>query len=577
MMGSSVAALLGLAMLLPAALAAPAAPAGAAAPATPSDTFAESVDVSVVNVEVYVDDRDGKRVHGLKREDFELTEDGRPIPISNFYAVDGEAPAGTAGSIPDEQRLYLAIFFDERSLTVSARNRMIPVLKRFVAGRLRPGDRLLLVSYNGSVKVLQGATTEPAAIDAALGKLAKGSAKGTELMIDHRRILSDISSAASPGIPDPRSILGDVASQTYQDIQIFAQQAHDEIRATLGALGEFAGSLSGLPGRKAVLLVSGGMAQRPGEDLYEAWRIKFQRFSRQAGASGFDSFRQDTTRLFGELVDHANANRVTFYTLALPQDVSGSSAEFAGDGLGSQAIGAIAAINETQPLQTLAGATGGLAAIDKTTQFLERLRADLETYYSLGYVPTHPPDGKKHRLAVKVRDRGLSVRSREAYQARTGPEVTSSRTLSALLLGEGGNPFGISLAVTGETRNRKGQYEVVLLVKLPMSKVLLVPRGGTHEGRVRVFVGARDTQGRLSAINEILVPIHVPEAQLASLEGKDVGTRVTLLMRSGPHTVAVGVRDEIANTDSTVTATYTAGQPAKPGGRPGGGSPGGGR
>jgi len=200
-MGPSKARRLGLPALLSAVLLTPLA---AAPPPPPAEPFAESVDVSVVNVEVYVDDKDGKRVHGLKREDFEISEDGKPIAISNFYAVDGEAPAGTADAIPDEQRLYLAIFIDERSLAVSARHRMIPILKSFVVGRLRPGDRVLLVSYDGSIRVLQGPTTEPAAMDAALGKLAKGSAKGTEMMIDHRRILSDIYGALPPGIPDPR-------------------------------------------------------------------------------------------------------------------------------------------------------------------------------------------------------------------------------------------------------------------------------------------------------------------------------------------------------------------------------------
>src|SRR4051812_26438998 len=46
-------------------------------------TYFESVDVHVVNVEVYVADRDGRRVPGLKREDFELFEDGAPVKISN--------------------------------------------------------------------------------------------------------------------------------------------------------------------------------------------------------------------------------------------------------------------------------------------------------------------------------------------------------------------------------------------------------------------------------------------------------------------------------------------------------------
>jgi VWFA-related protein len=550
-----------------------------APPSTPVETFAESVDVSVVNVEVYVTDREGKRVQGLKREDFELSEDGRPVTISNFYAVNaGDAAAAelaaaeTSGTpspnvapaanptppVPDAQHLYLALFVDEQSLTVQARNRMIPALKSFVARRLQPGDRVLLASYNGAVKVLQTPTENPGAISAAFSALEKGSAHGTEVAIDRRRVLDELSLSANSG-----RFAGSEASRTYGEVRLLAQADYDQVRATVRALSQFVDSLAGLPGRKAILLVSGGMSQRPAEALYEAWQNKFGRFSSQVGASRFDAFHQQTGRLFEELVEHANANRVTFYTIAVPEELSGVSAESAGTPEWTPGLTALENINQTQPLQILAGATGGLAAVDKTTFLLDRLRADLDTYYSLGYVPTHPPDGKKHKLAVKVRNRDLVVRVREGYRARTGPEVTSSRTLSALLLGEGGNPFGVSLAIQGEKPSPKGQYAVSLLVKLPMAKLTLVPQGGVHEGRVRVYVGARDAEGRMSDINEVVLPFHVTEEQLPTVASQNVGTRVTLLLRPGRHTLAVGVRDELGNTDSTVTGVYTAGRLTK--------------
>jgi len=174
-----------------------------------------------------------------------------------------------------------------------------------------------------------------------------------------------------------------------------------------------------------------------------------------------------------------------------------------------------------------------------------------------------------------VRNRALTVRVREGYRARTGPEVTASRTLSALLLGEEVNPLGVTLAIEAE-RPRKKQYEVSLLVKLPLAKLVLLPRGGAQEGRVRIFVGARDDLGRISDINEIVVPIRIPDDQLATAASQSVGTRVALLLRPGRHTLAVGVRDEQGHTESTVTGIYTAGRLTKAtsagstSGRPGG-------
>src|SRR5262249_41912670 len=207
--------------------------------------------------------------------------------------------------------------------------------------------------------------------------------------------------------------------------------------------------------------------------------------------------------------------------------------------------------------------TGGLAAVDAPKSLLERLRGDVDAYYSLGYVPDHRKDGKKHQLAVRLRDKSLekslSVRSRESFRERTGVETTSARTLSALLLGEEVNPFEVSLSVEGETRDKKGQCLVTLLVKLPMGKLVLLPHGDAHEGRMRIFVGAKDTEGRVSAINEVAVPIRVPNSQILTVLGQNAATRVPLLLRPGEHRLAVWVRDELGNADSTVTSTYTAG------------------
>ena len=53
---------------------------GAAAQEPPApETFYESIDVEVVNLEVFVTDRQGNRVVGLTRNDFEILESGKRI------------------------------------------------------------------------------------------------------------------------------------------------------------------------------------------------------------------------------------------------------------------------------------------------------------------------------------------------------------------------------------------------------------------------------------------------------------------------------------------------------------------
>ena len=64
-----------------------------------SRTPAKRIEVSIVNVDTVVTDKQGRRVHGLRKEDFEIYENGVRQPITNFaeYASERDAtPAGVA-------------------------------------------------------------------------------------------------------------------------------------------------------------------------------------------------------------------------------------------------------------------------------------------------------------------------------------------------------------------------------------------------------------------------------------------------------------------------------------------------
>ncbi len=78
-------------------------PASAAAPpAAPS--FGETVEVNVVNVDVFVTDKDGRRVTGLKKGDFEVQEDGKTMAVSNFAELLPRLVDGRPGDRPRPAR-----------------------------------------------------------------------------------------------------------------------------------------------------------------------------------------------------------------------------------------------------------------------------------------------------------------------------------------------------------------------------------------------------------------------------------------------------------------------------------------
>ena len=70
----------------------------AAGPGAEEGAFFESVDVNIVNVQVFVTDKKGNPITGLGIDDFDLFEDKRPVKISNFFAVEGRQPVAESAA-----------------------------------------------------------------------------------------------------------------------------------------------------------------------------------------------------------------------------------------------------------------------------------------------------------------------------------------------------------------------------------------------------------------------------------------------------------------------------------------------
>jgi VWFA-related protein len=555
-------------------------------PAEP--TFYESIDVNVVNVEVYVTDRQGRRVEGLAKEGFEVLEDGKPVEITNFYSVsEGKAatPApespetpetapAAAPPEPEDQRLYLTLFLDNRTLVPATRNRLLESVKELVS-HLRPEDRVLLAAYDGSMRIRQGLTNDPATLTAALEEMSRVAPGGVSRDAERKRMMRAIEMAtpvdsAQGGESQASQAAVLAGQQLYEEVKTYGLQQLDEIRVGLLAVEELVDALAGLPGRKAVLYVSGGVQLRPAEALMSAWESKFSALRDSVGFSSFDGRRDDATPLLRSLVDHANANRVTFYTLGATAELTGVSAEAGAGAAFTSQLEGIERMGLQSSLQMIAGGTGGLAGVDGPVRsLLDRMREDFDTFYSLGYVPANGRDGKKRKVEVRTRDRSLTVRHREARSERTERERMTSRVLSALVLGEEDNPLEIAVELGNlgkEKKNDKGQAEVEVLVKFPLANLVLVPQDRFHEGHLTLFVGARDSHGRSSPMQQIDVPIRVANDQLLTALGQVGAYRMTLLLRPEPHTVAVAVRDELGNVDSTARAEYVPEAEGEPGG-----------
>ncbi len=557
---ATLAALLALLVLAQGVFVAP----GRAQPGSPPErgAFYETFDVNVVNVEVFVTDKKGDPVRGLGRDDFELLEDGRPVEITNFYAVDGgqprpdavPAPAELADEaprelpppppvdrVPEDQRLHLVVYVDNFNIRPFDRNRTFARLREFLHDTVAPHDRVMLVTYDRSLHIRQPFTGDSSEVARALFEVEKMTGSAEQAAEETRRLRRAIDNASS-------------SAEVTGRVRAHAQEVFNDLRFTIDALRDFIATLAGLPGRKALLYLSGGLPMTPGEDLYWAMTRKFDDMSLLSMAREFDSARR-----FQELAALANGERVTFYTIDATglQMYASGQAENPGssvDGLDSF-VDSVATANLQSSIRYIAERTGGAAIynVNDIGLGLERVAADLENYYSLGFQPAHGGDRRYHRIEVRTKDRGLTVRHREGYRSKPASERMADTTLSTLRYGFESNPLEVALDLGPGAPHDGDSYAVPILVRIPLGRIVLVPREAAHEARLEVFVSAIDERGATSEVSRAAVPITIPDADLPEALDKHYTYEARLLMRRGRHRVAVGVRDEIGATASFVT------------------------
>ncbi len=548
----------------------------AQAPAGPSNV-ATAVRVNVVNVEVYVTDAKGQPVRGLTAADFEVREDGVVVPITNFYAsglaltpapgpppVAGEpavapvpTPVPVAEPSVEELALNLVVFIDNANIRYAGRKNVLENLAVTLGRVLKTGDRVMVVSYDLWTRERCTLTHDPGEALAALRALGKEAAEGVMTAAERQRLIDMM--ARDPAMGTTAS----GAKYFYESILSFAQQRFDATKSELAALGRLVDSLAGVPGRKVVIFVSDGIAARQGEDLFTEWQMRFGKAAasaevRRGGATLAPEFNASLYSVSNELreVEHrANAGRVTFLTIdaAWDRGMEGASAETmtmpAQPGLGG-----IEAMKRQQTLFDFARATGGrsLVNVPSLADALTAAAEDLHTFYSLGYTPEHFGDGKYHRIAVTAKATGVTVRHREGYLDKSPEQRLVDRTTGALLSERASNPLGL-VVNTGRPIPGKGKGLLLpLIVKIPTSRLALIPQGEVAEGSVSICFVVKDEQGRSSDPQRVRTPMRVPLDKFDALLRQDAMFTFQLLVREGKQRVAVTLQDDTTEEVSTV-------------------------
>lgn len=553
---------------------------------SPSETFEQRVDVSLLEVDVYVTDRDGAPVRGLGRDDFVLRASGKRINVTHFAEVQDGTPRPDSedGKLPipprtQADRSNLVFFVDHAHLEPGELGDVIDALRGFLRRHTAPGDHVLVVEANHDLRIVQPLTPVPELALAALDALA-AQAPRTHTVSEMTEIMSLIERKVQEG-SDALARDRNLGPQELKtQIDAFTIRNHRELEQTTLQLHRLLPALAGLPGRRMLIYVGGTPPTNAGRALFDAWRGAFgpgSRYQLSRSASGspgnelaaLDSTggavtEADAGALFEVVADAANDHGVTLYSLDAGglrsgrgfisgQDTPGIRE---GGGAGAQSQQRLGQrFGDPQTLRIMAEVTGGRAAYG-TRDFehaLDVIASDLRSHYTLAFPPPQPSrDGRlKLEVRLKKRQRGIDLRHAERRRSRAADYRVADEAITALLLDSMTNHLDIGVRAE-PARDIGKQWVVPLTVTIPIGLLSLLKDGDSRRGQISLFLTGGDLERGAGQVQKATVPLALTADTMTGDPEQRLEYPVDVPIDRGARFLAVTVRDDLRPINGTV-------------------------
>ncbi|MBP1620012.1 MAG: hypothetical protein H6Q02_779 [Acidobacteria bacterium] len=538
----------------------------------PPSGWGGTIAVRLVEVETLVTDRDGNPVTGLRREDFELLDDGHPVPISNFAAPaaaanDRSAADGT--STATGRPVTLVVLVDTFGLQARGRNGALAELRDLLPEFTRRGIRVLLAVQDGALRVVHRAGDDPALLPGRIDEVAASPMAGASLYAERNALLAYLSridqgNTMVSGTFDPnRSYQDGEARNVLPRILDHMRDSRQVARARIAAFSHLVGMLSGLSGPRSLLYIGETIERQPGEAVLQTWIARFPRVAQQENmwSSEFGAEAELAADL-GGLATAAATSGVAVYVVATGSavDLAPATAEMGGTRGGSvtgmrrpkQQLDSLFQVSETSGGRTVRLGTGANTGLDG-------LPDELAGSYSLGFVPDRPPDEKPHRIEVRVSWANVQLRHRETYVLQQASVGLPAIALNALLFGVEANPLGSAVVKQSENARADENFDVEMVVTLPLASVGLEPAEGAHRGSVSIAYIVEDPTGRTTEPRAQTFPVQIANRALYTALGQQASFTFRIVVRPGAHRFAVAIRDELSSTSSSTTLAFRVG------------------
>lgn len=379
-----------------------------------------TVGTQLLELDTVVLDRQGKAVDNLKKEDFELLEDGKPQEIAFFSLVRngvavGKTPTPTEpGAKPSEKELetpveprYFAVLVDDLHISVPNMVYLKKALTELVEKKITEGDNLLIVTTSGALGFLQQMTDDKRVMRAAVQKLAprnrqQGPLPGQARITPYQAqlIIRNDPDALQLGIQryirENPGITPDMARSQVESIaRQVAQETENSTQITIETMRTAMRALTGYRGRKSLFLASDGFLT---DDFNGNGRDQVTRTIDSATRAGVTVYSISTAGLETVGMDAGNSGMIDNPIIANRIESQGLTAKL-------------------DAMREISGRTGGIIVNNTNDIFgaFQKSLSDNDIYYVLAYYPDKKPDGKFHKIQIRMRTGNYVVRGRTGY------------------------------------------------------------------------------------------------------------------------------------------------------------------
>jgi len=507
--------------------------------------FGERVEVYLISINTTVFDKSGNQITGLSKDDFELLEDGKPQKITHFLEVQNRIPVQifTLGQTPKPEKVadpeklppttqealkerYI-LYMDNLNVHPLQRNQVIDKMKDFIRSRLTGEAEAMVVSYERSFKIRLPFTKNPDDVIGALEQVKMQTGEGM-YRVQSRMDLID-------QIQDDQSF-----SQAVAHVDNYAAEILNETSLTLRTLQDFLLSLAGVPGKKALLYICGGLPETAAIEMYRYLEDKFSNHNGMRYSDNYDMSSQYRT-----LINVANSSGISLYMV----DATGLRS-VAGQGIAEgktqsyETDFTLESHNQTDELASLSEETGGAAVIN-TNDFLRGFRkvaATLDNYYFIGYQRGRAMEDRLHKIEIKVKSKkAYEVNFKRSFLEKSSYSQAADSLIAKMMLPVEENPYNIVVEFVQPHPLEGGAYALPITVKIPFSRIALIPQGGKQVGELRFGFVSKDAHGDRSEVIWKTSTFNIPDEAWTALQAKDFQYKAELAIQPGPSLVGVAV------------------------------------